>query len=163
MKILVYAAGAVLVGFASPAWAQWKAPEWGVTQAEILADPALQARKQKDRKDSRIRSARKLAEGPIVIDGIDFTASYYFAEKADRLVMINVVPAVGDCPVAVTSFQATFGEGSREVKSTVITENRPELVQEKIEWRGEGIAGAITYLVVSFGDQLAYCQLLHEE
>ena len=161
--MLLFAACAALVGHASPALAQWKAPQWGVTQAEVLSNSALQARKEKDRKDSRIRNARKLAEGPIVIDGIDFTASYYFGEKADRLVMINVVPALSDCPAAITSFQAAFGEGSREVKSTVIAENRPELVQEKIEWRGEGIAGSITYLGVSFGDQLAYCQLLHEE
>lgn len=145
-----------------PALAGWDRPAWGQTLAELLARGDLAAAKTKDKKDERIHEARKLAQGQAEIDGVAYTVNYFFEPKADRLSKVNLVPEASQCTAARDSFTARQGEGKREIKRTVIMADRPELVQEVIDWTLPDGQGTISYVSVSFGEEMKYCQLLHE-
>jgi len=99
----------------------------------------------------------------VVLNGIRFNGSYYFTAQDDRLTKVNLIAGATDCLGARAAFLKRYGNGAPSTKRDVIAEGRPVLVQEKIEWKGEGIAGTVTYLSVAFDADLKYCQILFEE
>lgn len=155
-------AGALLAvtGFA-PLSAQEQGWNWGMGVDEVIA-AVNGTKKVKEKKDQRILGAHRLAEGTTEVDGVPFKTAFYFDPATKGLSKVNHTPSVDNCLAARDAIAARLGEGKVEMKSDAILPGRQLLNQENRLWSEPLHGGTINYVSVSFGDDLQYCQILHE-
>lgn len=161
---LLLAPALALCSIASPAHATWNGTQWGMSVDEVIETVGGDAHEVLDRRDTRILGTYNLVTSTSSQEPVDYEVDYYFTEKRNAtLTKVRLGPVLDQCRIARASFIATLGEGQVELKSDEIIPDRPPLNQEKRTWDDPGGQGTVTYLSVSFGEELQYCQILFEE